>query len=81
MRSVLNEAGTRGQRLGEGRTRLEWGRAGEPGFKVEKEKVNLPLRIIRLCGDLGRDKPSGALQAEPPRVWKGKKVQTWRQWL
>lgn len=43
--------------------------------------MNLPLRIIRLCDDLGKDKPNGALQAEPPRVWKGKKVQTWRQWL
>lgn len=54
--------------------------AGEPGFKVEKKR-DLTLVIIRFSGDLGTDKPSGALQAEPPWVWKGKEVQTWRQWL
>lgn len=31
--------------------------------------------------DLGRGKPSGALQAEPPWLWKGEQAQTWRQWL
>ena len=39
--------------------------AGEPGFnKVEKERRNLTLVIIRLSGDLGMEDPSGARQAE-----------------
>lgn len=40
--------------------------------------MNLTLRIIRLSGALGRDKPSEVLQAEPRQVGKGRKGQAWR---